>query len=71
MFPRVVKGPWKTDSEFVEELLRQEGIRVVPGSGFGMRPEERYFRMVPLGSKEFQQEAFLKMGSFMERNIKL
>lgn len=70
MFPRVKEGPWKTDSEFVEQLLRQEGIRVVPGSGFGMRPEERYFRMVPLGSKEFQQEAFAKMASFMERSRK-
>ncbi|MFH1750103.1 MAG: aminotransferase class I/II-fold pyridoxal phosphate-dependent enzyme [Candidatus Micrarchaeota archaeon] len=69
MFPRVLKGPWKTDSEFVEQLLRQEGIRVVPGSGFSMKPEDRYFRMVPLGSKEFQAEAFAKMASFMERSI--
>ncbi|MEK6954662.1 MAG: aminotransferase class I/II-fold pyridoxal phosphate-dependent enzyme [Candidatus Micrarchaeota archaeon] len=69
MFPRVTKGPWKTDLEFVEQLLRQEGIRVVPGSGFGMKPQDRYFRMVPLGSKEFQAEAFAKMRTFMERHL--
>lgn len=70
MLPRVVAGPWKTDSEFVEALLREEGVRVVPGSGFGMKPEDRYFRVVPLADEAFQNEAFGKMHKFMERHLK-
>jgi aspartate aminotransferase len=70
MLPRVIEGPWKTDSEFVEALLREEGVRVVPGSGFGMKADERYFRVVPLADEAFQMEAFGKMHKFMDRHLK-
>ncbi len=69
MLPQATKGPWETDGEFVEQLLREEGVRVVPGSGFGMKPKDRYFRMVPLGDVKFQELAFKKIADFMKRHL--
>lgn len=46
------------DSEFALELMRQTGVVVVPGSGFGQRPNSHHFRIVILPSEEVLSEAF-------------
>jgi alanine-synthesizing transaminase len=47
-FPSVSLPPGHTDEQFVLSLLNATGILVVHGSGFGMRPEDGYFRVVYL-----------------------
>jgi aspartate/methionine/tyrosine aminotransferase len=44
--PKVALPPGKTDEDFVLDLLRQTGILCVYGSGFGLRPEDGFFRVV-------------------------
>jgi alanine-synthesizing transaminase len=44
--PKVSLPPGRTDEEFVIELLRATGILCVHGSGFGMPPEDGFFRVV-------------------------
>src|SRR6266850_4220774 len=41
----------RTDEEFVLDLLKETGVLVVPGSGFGTDPEQGYFRMVYLADE--------------------
>ena len=69
-FPRVEKGPWKTDKQFIMELLEEEGVRVVPGSGFGMKPEEMFFRVVTLPDLNTQKEAYDRLERFMRKRNK-
>jgi aspartate/methionine/tyrosine aminotransferase len=44
--PSVTLPPGHTDEQFVLGLLRETGILVVHGSGFGMPPEAGFFRVV-------------------------
>jgi alanine-synthesizing transaminase len=44
--PQVALPPGRTDEDFVYGLLRETGILVVHGSGFGLPPEGGYFRVV-------------------------
>jgi alanine-synthesizing transaminase len=48
--PKVALPPGRTDEEFVLALLRATGILCVHGSGFGLRPEDGFFRVVFLAS---------------------
>ncbi len=60
-----VEGPWKTDKEFVYELLKT-GVVVVPGSGFlPKKSDKKYFRMVLLPGMEKLDEAFTRIERFM------
>lgn len=52
------------DSEFALELMRQTGVVVVPGSGFGQRPNSQHFRIVILPSEEVLSEAFDLIADF-------
>jgi aspartate/methionine/tyrosine aminotransferase len=61
-----VEGPWKTDTEFVYELLNH-GVVVVPGSGFGPKVDKKYFRMVTLPKLEQIDEAFNRIQNFMKK----
>ena len=67
--PKVEKMKWKTDKEFILQLLEEEGVRVVPGSGFAMPPEEGYFRVVTLPSLDVQKQAYDKVEAFMGRHV--
>jgi aspartate/methionine/tyrosine aminotransferase len=42
----------RTDEGFVIELLRSTGILCVYGSGFGLAPEDGFFRVVYLASPD-------------------
>ncbi|MFX0064955.1 MAG: aminotransferase class I/II-fold pyridoxal phosphate-dependent enzyme [Candidatus Hermodarchaeota archaeon] len=60
MFPRI-EG--KDDKEWVINLLRQKGVLVVYGSGFGTA---EHFRIVLLPPKNVLEEAFNKIEEFMK-----
>ena len=61
-----VEGPWKTDREFVYELLNT-GVVVVPGSGFSPNLDGKYFRMVFLPTLDKLDEAFNRIEKFMKK----
>ena len=44
--PSVSLPPGKSDEDYVLALLRETGILTVHGSGFGMRPEDGFLRIV-------------------------
>jgi alanine-synthesizing transaminase len=54
--PCVALPPGKTDEDYVLGLLRATGVLCVYGSGFGMRPEDGFLRIVFLASPEELQE---------------
>jgi len=61
-----VEGPWKTDTDFVYELLKT-GVVVVPGSGFLPRKsDKKYFRIVLLSKPEQIDEAFNRIDKFIK-----
>ena len=45
-FPKIVNNRYKSDKEFVIELLKTKGILVVHGSGFGNTYGKGHFRLV-------------------------
>jgi aspartate aminotransferase len=53
----------KTDTDFVSNLLDQEGVAVVQGSAFGL---EGYFRISYATSMNELQKAILKIRKFCE-----
>ncbi|MBI2819113.1 MAG: aminotransferase class I/II-fold pyridoxal phosphate-dependent enzyme [Acidobacteria bacterium] len=64
-FPRLdISRP---DSEFVMDLVRQTGVLVVPGSGFGQAPGTQHFRMVFLPPEETIQQALRLLGDFLQK----
>jgi alanine-synthesizing transaminase len=63
-FPRLeIDGP---DSHFVQELLRETGVVVVPGSGFGQKPGSQHFRVVFLPPEEVLEDAYGQIERFCE-----
>lgn len=46
------------DHEFVVRVLRETGVVLVPGSGFGQRPGTQHFRIVILPAEETLRDAF-------------
>ena len=48
----------RTDEQFVLDLLKETGVLVVHGSGFGMDPHQGYFRMVYLADQKTLGEVF-------------
>ncbi len=55
------------DSHFVAELIKETGVVVVPGSGFGQVPGTKHFRVVFLPQEEKLIKAYESIGKFMER----
>jgi alanine-synthesizing transaminase len=61
-FPRIeVAG---TDTEFVLALIRETGVVVVPGEGFGQAPGTKHFRMVFLPPEDVLRTALEKIAQF-------
>ena len=64
-FPRLhIEG---SDDEFVRELIRETGVVVVPGSGFGERPGTKHFRVVYLAPEEVLEKAYERIGDFLSQ----
>ncbi len=55
------------DSHFVAELIKETGVVVVPGSGFGQVPGTKHFRVVFLPQEEKLIKAYESIGKFMEK----
>jgi len=53
------------DEQFVLDLLKETGVLVVHGSGFGVDPSEGYFRMVYLADESMLADAFNRIDRFM------
>jgi alanine-synthesizing transaminase len=64
-FPRLhIRQP---DAGFVAELIRETGVVVVHGDGFGQRPGTRHMRIVFLPPEEILEQAFDRLEEFMAR----
>ncbi len=57
------------DNIFVSELIRETGVVVVPGSGFGQRPDTNHFRVVFLPPEETLMKAYKNIADFTEKFI--
>jgi len=55
------------DSQWVSELIKETGVVVVPGSGFGQKPGTQHFRVVFLPQDEVLEKAYKSIASFMSK----
>ena len=62
--PAVTLPPGRTDEDYVLALLRETGILCVHGSGFGMPPEQGFFRIVFLADPQELRDIYSDMGAF-------
>ncbi len=71
MFPSIdLKGtPWSTDKEFVLDLIKEEGVVFVHGSGFDEEYGKDHFRTITLPQMEMLEEAFDRLERFMVRHV--
>ncbi len=52
------------DSHFISELIKETGVVVVPGSGFGQKPNTNHFRVVFLPQEDVLEKAYKSIGTF-------
>ncbi|MBI4463615.1 MAG: aminotransferase class I/II-fold pyridoxal phosphate-dependent enzyme [Acidobacteria bacterium] len=64
-FPRLEIS--RSDQEFVADLIRQTGVLVVPGTGFGQQPGSKHFRLVFLPAEETLEKALNLIGAFARK----
>ncbi|MEF3168455.1 MAG: aminotransferase class I/II-fold pyridoxal phosphate-dependent enzyme [Deltaproteobacteria bacterium] len=57
------------DEDFVKDLIRETGVVVVHGSGFGPLPTSPHFRMVFLPEESALDEAFNRIDAYMRRHF--
>jgi alanine-synthesizing transaminase len=62
--PKVALPPGKTDEDYVLALLRKTGILCVYGSGFGLPPEDGFFRVVFLAPPDTLSAIYDDIASF-------
>lgn len=66
-FPRIeIEGD---DESWVKGLIRETGVVVVPGSGFGQMPGTKHFRIVFLPPEEVLEKAYNAIGDYMKRYL--
>ena len=53
-----------SDENFVKALLKETGVVVVPGSGFGQKPGTKHFRVVFLPDEKTLEAAYKKIADF-------
>lgn len=69
MFPKIdLRGRWKTDKDFVLDLIKEEGVVLVHGSGFCEEFGQGHFRTILLPPLDVLEEAYDKLERFMERH---
>jgi len=64
-FPKIENNKYKTDKEFVIQLLKTTGILTVHGSGFGTQYGSGHFRMVFLPEIPILENALDKIEKFV------
>ena len=72
IFPKIheIGSRWKTDMEFVVELLKETGVLIVNGSGFDPVYGKDHARVVFLPPIEELDEAFNALEQFMKKKQK-
>ncbi len=66
-FPKLeMKQP---DAHFVGELIRETGVVIVPGSGFGQVPGTHHFRVVFLPNEQILEKAYKAIGEFFVKYL--
>jgi alanine-synthesizing transaminase len=69
MFIRLTDPKWATnDKEFVLQLLHEEHVLLVHGSGFSTALGQGHIRLVYLANREVLQEAFSRIERFLLRH---
>jgi alanine-synthesizing transaminase len=63
-FPRIDVP--EDDATWVKQLLLEKHILTVQGSGFGQKPESKYFRIVFLPQEEMLRQAYSEIRDFMK-----
>jgi len=61
-FPRLHME--QSDNHFVSELIKETGVVVVPGSGFGQIPGTQHFRVVFLPNEKILEKAYKSIADF-------
>jgi aspartate/methionine/tyrosine aminotransferase len=64
--PQVSLPPGRTDEDYVLALLRATGILVVYGSGFGVAPDQGFFRIVFLADPRELASIYQDIGAFTD-----
>lgn len=64
-FPRLHMN--QPDNHFVAELINETGVVVVPGTGFGQKPNTQHFRVVFLPPENILEKAYKKIKDFSEK----
>ena len=64
-FPKIENNPYKSDQEFVLNLLKSKGVLTVHGSGFGTKYGSGHFRLVFLPNIEKLSSALDKVEDFV------
>ena len=64
-FPRIDLGI--PDDRFVTEVIRETGVVIVPGSGFGQRPDTQHFRVVFLPPDDILEKAFDRIAAIAKK----
>jgi aspartate/methionine/tyrosine aminotransferase len=73
IFPKIEamdKGIWKTDKDFVLDLLHEAHVLVVHGSGFCSVYGKDHFRAVILPTLKTLEKAFDNLDLFMNKRLK-
>jgi aspartate/methionine/tyrosine aminotransferase len=68
--PWVTLPPGRTDEEYVLELLRETGILVVHGSGFGLPASGGFFRVVFLANPSELTAIYADIASFTQEYLR-
>ncbi len=55
------------DNHFVAELIKETGVVVVPGSGFGQRPGTKHFRVVFLPDEKTLEKSYRNIAEFFKK----
>lgn len=66
-FPRLHIN--NSDNHFVTELIKETGVVVVPGTGFGQVPGTQHFRVVFLPPEEILEKAYKSIIKFYEKYV--
>ena len=68
--PSVALPPGKSDEDYVLSLLRETGILTVHGSGFGLRPEDGFLRIVFLADPQELAVIYQDMAAFTREYLR-
>jgi alanine-synthesizing transaminase len=66
-FPRLHME--QSDNHFVAELIKETGVVVVPGTGFGQVPGTQHFRVVFLPNEQILERAYNSIGDFYQKYL--